>query len=60
MKKNRKKEVDEEINIERIKYFMTLSAEEKLKYLNDLNSFLQRAMPEKNKEIWESLKKQGF
>lgn len=60
MKRNSKKEADEEIDIERLKYFMTLSAEDKLKYLNELNFFLQRVMPEKNKEIWETLKKQGF
>jgi hypothetical protein len=55
-----KAEIDDEINIERIKAFMKLSAEKKLRRLEKLNAFYQGDMPEKSKAVWEKLKKLGF
>ena len=51
---------DEEWDLERLQYFMFLSAEEKLHYLEQLNTFLYHAMPPANREIWERLKQEGF
>lgn len=52
--------VGEERDVEQLKAFMALSAEEKLQHLEQLNAFLQQAMPVKCKEAWEKLKQQGF
>jgi hypothetical protein len=49
-----------EIDVEAIKAFMALSCEEKLRRLEELNEFYRQAMPQKSKEAWEILKKQGF
>ena len=57
---NMKQLIEDEIDIEQIKAFMKLSAEEKLRRLEELNAFYQQAMPEKSKAVWEKLKKQGF
>jgi len=51
---------EEEIDIEQIKAFMALSAEEKLRRLEELNDFYQQVMPQKSKAVWEKLKEQGF
>ncbi len=45
---------------ERLKAFMALSAEEKLRHLEELNHFLQKAMPPQSKVIWDKLKQKGF
>ena len=34
--------------------------EEKLIYLEEINSFLTEAMPEESKRAWEELKKNGW
>ncbi len=52
--------VGEERDVEQLKAFMALSAEEKLQHLEQLNAFLQQAMPVKCIEAWEKLKQQGF
>lgn len=40
--------------------FMRLSPEKKLRFLEKLNRFLQKATPLKNKKIWEKLKEAGW
>jgi len=50
----------DDLDVERIKYFMNLSTEEKLDCLEQLNEFLREAMPEESKKIWEELKRQGI
>ncbi len=50
----------DDLDVERLQYFMNLSTEEKLDSLEALNEFLNEAMPEENKKIWEQLKQQGF
>ena len=57
---NMKQLIEDEIDIEQIKAFMALSSEEKLRRLEELNDFYQQAMPQKSKEVWKKLKKQGF
>jgi len=51
---------EETLDVERLKAFMALSAEDKLRHLQQLNLFLHQAMPTKSKEVWEQLKQQGF
>ena len=51
---------DEYFDTEAIKRYMCLSVEEKLIYLEEINSFLTEAMPEESKRAWEELKKNGW
>ena len=60
MEKQNNAFTEEEIDIEQIKAFMALSAEEKLRRLEELNDFYQQTMPQKSKAVWEKLKEQGF
>jgi hypothetical protein len=39
---------------------MSLTAEEKLRHLEELNEFLAAAMPESSKRAWQQLKKLGW
>ncbi len=58
---NRKQQMDEsEFDVEQMKTYMSLSVEEKLKHLEQLNQFTQALMPESNQRIWEQLKREGF
>ncbi|MFC1866908.1 hypothetical protein ACFL0H_02060 [Thermodesulfobacteriota bacterium] len=52
--------VDEYFDIEDLRRYMSLSVEEKLVYLQEINSFLMEAMPAENKKVWEELKKSGW
>ena len=52
--------VDEYIDIEDLKRYMSLSVEEKLIYLERMNSFMREAMPPESKKAWEELKKIGW
>ena len=45
---------------ERLRYFMSLSVEEKLHHLEELNAFFNKMMPAKNKEIAQQLRDMGF
>ena len=51
---------EEEWDTERLKYFISLSVEEKLHYLEQLNTFLHQVMPPTSQEIWQKLKQEGF
>ncbi len=51
---------DDYFNIEDLKAYMSLSVEEKLIYLQEINSFLAKVMPDDNKKIWEKLKQKGW
>ena len=51
---------DDYINIEDLKAYMSLSVEEKLVYLQEINSFLAEVMPDESKKAWEELKKSGW
>lgn len=44
-------------SIEQIKEYMALPAEMKLQWLEEVNEFLYKAMPPKNREIWEKFRK---
>ena len=52
--------VDEYFDIEDLKRYMSLSVEEKLNYLEEINRFLIEAMPAESKKAWEELKRQGW
>ena len=52
--------VDEYIDIEDLKRYMSLSVEEKLIYLEKMNSFMREAMPPESKKAREELKKIGW
>lgn len=60
MKNNAKQKKNDDLDVEQIKLFMSLSVREKLRYLEELNQFLQRTMPKASKKNWEKLKQQGF
>ncbi len=51
---------NEYVDVEDLKRYMSLSVEEKLNYLEEMNSFLKEAMPVENKRAWEELKKMGW
>jgi len=40
---------------EEIRRFMSLSIEDRLKWLEEMKEFIFTAMPEENRKIWESL-----
>ena len=50
---------DEYFDVKDLKRYMSLSVEEKLNYLEEINNFLVEVMPMKSKKAWEELKKAG-
>lgn len=58
--KNKKKLVNEFINDEDLKRYMKLPVEKKFEYLEEMNKFLNEAMPKENKEIAKKLREEGF
>jgi hypothetical protein len=40
---------------EEIRRFLSLTIEDRLKWLEEMKEFIFRAMPEENRRIWESL-----
>ncbi|MBF0238496.1 MAG: hypothetical protein HQM12_12390 [SAR324 cluster bacterium] len=50
----------DEFDIDRMRYFMSLSFEEKLRHLEQLNLLTRTLMPESSQRIWEQLQKDGF
>lgn len=58
--KNKNKIKDEYINDEDLKRYIDLSPEKKLEYLEEMNKFLNAAMPPENKEIAKKLREEGF
>ena len=51
---------DDYFNIEDLKAYMSLSVEEKLIYLQEINSFFAEIVPDENKKAWEKLKQEGW
>lgn len=51
---------DENLDVEGLKRYMNLSVEEKLNYLQEINSFLMETMSSTSKKAWEELKKSGW
>lgn len=49
---------DQYINDENLKRYMALPVEKKFEYLEQMNIFLDLAMPDKNKEIAKKLKEE--
>ncbi|MBI3308686.1 MAG: hypothetical protein HYZ79_04870 [Candidatus Melainabacteria bacterium] len=58
--KNKNKIKDEYINDEDLKRYIDLSPEKKLEYLEEMNLFLNAAMPPENKRIAKKLREEGF
>ena len=58
--KNKNKIQDEYINDEDLKRYIDLSPEKKLEYLEEMNLFLNEAMPPENKRIAKKLREEGF
>lgn len=52
--------IDDYFDVEDLKRYMSLSVEEKLVYLPEINSFLIEAMPAESKNAWEELKKSDW
>jgi hypothetical protein len=50
----------DDIDLKIIRDYMKMPVIEKLKYLYDNVRFFKKIMPEKNKKIWEELRKNGF
>jgi hypothetical protein len=48
------------VDKEYIKRCLTLTPEQRLKEMENLNNFLFDAMPQESKQAWERLKKAGF
>ena len=51
---------DENFDVEDLKRYMSLSVEEKLNYLQEINSFFMETMSSESKKAWEELKKKGW
>lgn len=51
---------DEDIDIEQLKYFKSLSPKQKLDWLEKFMDFLNLVTPAKNKKAWQKLKDMGF
>ena len=51
---------DDYFNIEDLKAYMSLSVEEKLDYLHEINSFFAEVIPDENKKAWDKLKQEGW
>ena len=51
---------EEYFNVENMKRYMTLSAEQKLTYLEEANNFFRETMSPESKKAWEELKKSGW
>ncbi len=49
-----------DFDVEDLRYFSGLSAEEKLDFVEQLQDFLNQAMPAESKQLWERLKEDGF
>lgn len=60
VKNDRPSTAVEEFDLDRLRYFMSLSTEEKLNHLEQLNAFFAATMPEQSKAIWERLRAEGF
>ncbi len=60
MENIKKKSVEDEFDLEAMKYFIDLPPAEKLRHLEELNNFLRKTMPPENLEISKILKAQGF
>lgn len=58
--KNDEDNNDEYFNVEDLKRYMALTAEQKLIYLEEMNKFFHEAMPPESKKAWEELKKNGW
>ena len=52
--------VDDYFDVEDLKRYMSLSVEEKLIYLQEMNDFFREVMPLESKKAWEELKKNGW
>ena len=51
--KDPKQDDEEYFNIDDLKRYMSLSAEEKLRYLQEINAFFHEFMPSESKRVWE-------
>ncbi len=58
--KDKNKIKNEYINDEDLKRYINLSPEKKLEYLDEMNQFLNEAMPTENKKIAKKLREEGF
>lgn len=56
----RKKNKNEGYCTEDLKSYIALPLRQKLQWLENMNHFLDRLMPPKNKKIWQRLKEKGF
>ena len=45
---------------EELKRYMALSAKEKLDFLEEMNQFFSKVIPDENKKIWSQLQKEGW
>ena len=58
--KDKKNIANEFINDEDLKRYIALSVEKKMEYLEEMNRFLNEAMPLENKKIAKKLREEGF
>ena len=48
------------VDLDYIKRCLSLSPEERLREMEELNEFLFNSMPEKSRQAWEKLKREGW
>jgi|WetSurMetagenome_2_1015567.scaffolds.fasta_scaffold65116_4 hypothetical protein len=58
--KNDDDKSDEYFNVEDLKRYMALSAEQKLIYLEEANKFFHEVMSPESKKAWKELKESGW
>ncbi len=51
---------NDDIDIDRLKFFMELSVKEKLDHLEALNEFFHKTTSKQSRKMWEQLKIRGF
>ncbi len=56
----KKKAKDRWVDPDYLKMCLRMTPRERLQALSELNAFLQKAMPEQSKRIWEKLQKKGY
>lgn len=54
------KRIKSEFDLDRMRYYMSLPAEEKLKHIQEVNGFFNKFRNKKINRIREELKKRGF
>ena len=54
------KNADDWFNLDALLVSLSMTPQQRMDWLEQMNEFLDKVMPKKSKEIWEQLKAEGF